>query len=48
MDVLFVDDAGQPRASRPGIEPLPAVGGIAVVPVLHGVDLGDGGLTARR
>jgi len=48
MDVFFVDDAGQPRPSRPGMGQLLAVGGIALVPVLRGANLGDGGLTARR
>ena len=47
MDVFFVDDAGQPRPSRSGMGPLLAVGGIALVPVLRGANLGDGGLTAR-
>jgi len=48
IDIFFVDDAGQPRPSRPGMEPLLAVGGIALVPILRGANLGDGGLTARR
>jgi len=48
MDVFFVDDAGQPRPSQPGMGPLLAVAGIALVPVLRGANLGDGGWTARR
>jgi len=48
MDVFFVDDAGQPKSSRPGTRPLLAAGAIALMSVLRGANLGDGGLTARK
>jgi len=43
-----VDYAGQPRPSRPGMGPLLAVDGIALMSVLRGANIGDVGLTARR